>query len=301
MRAFKKQASLAQNMAYMGMMAAVNIVFILLTRFVPFLLFVLVFTLPLCSAIISFYCKKRYFPIFLIVVSAICLLIDLSDTIFYVIPSLLTGFFFGLCIDKKVPSIFVIVLISIIQFGLSLLSIPLIKLITNRDIVNDFAVLFKVDGFIYFHYIKYPFIYFVSFAQTIITYIVMRSELSKFAMEFKDLTSRTYILDVFTIISLAMSIATIFIIEDMTFTFLIIAFIFMFYRLSLLDYKYYKIYLIELVVIILISLFLIALIYQKIKEPLGFLTIGIFPLLISFTCIVNFCLLNKDNKDTINN
>ena len=80
-------------------------------------------------------------------VTSVCLLIDFSDALFYVVPSLLTGFVFGFFIEKRVPSIFVITAITVLQFGLSLASIPLIELITHRNIVDDMATLFKLNDY----------------------------------------------------------------------------------------------------------------------------------------------------------
>ena len=98
MNIFKKRETLLQNMTYMGIMAAINFIFILLSSFIPFLLFVLVFILPLASAVVTVFCKKRYYIIYFVVTGALCLLINAPDTMFYVIPSLITGFIFGFLI-----------------------------------------------------------------------------------------------------------------------------------------------------------------------------------------------------------
>ena len=300
MRLLKKQETLLQNIAYMGMMAAVNIIFVVMTYFVPFLLFVLVFVLPLCSAIISFYCRKIYFPIYFVVVSVVCLLIDFSDTLFYVIPSLLTGFLFGLLIEKKVPSIFIVIAITVLQFGLSLASIPLIELITKRNIVDDMASMFKLNDYQYLSYIKYAFIYFISFVQSILTYLVMRSELVKFGMEFNEKVERTIVLDLCAIALLGLSVLLAFLVPEICYIFLFTSLLVVAYRLIRLDYRFYKLYLMELIIIILVTIFFVAGLYNSIIKPLGFLLFGMFPFLISIACIINKCLLSKHNNDTIN-
>ena len=300
MRPFKKQETIVQNIAYMGIMAAVNVIFVVMTYFVPFLLFVLVFVLPLCSAIISYYCKKLYFPIYFVVVVSICLLIDLSDAIFYVVPSLITGFLFGLCIEKKIPSIFTIAIISIFQFGISLASIPLIQLITNRNIVDDMVNMFKLSDYQYINYVKYTFIFFISFVQTILTYLVMRSELVKFGMDFNKVVEKTIVLDIINFVSVAVSILMAFIFPEIAYIFLLFALILTVYRILNFDYKTSKIYIIELGIIVLLTIFFVALLYNLIVKPLGLLLFGIFPVLVSIAYIINICLLSKRNKDTIN-
>ena len=91
-----------------------------------------------------------------------------------------------------------------------------------------------------------------------------------------------------------------FIYPPLSFIFLFLAIVFSFDRLTFLDLKYFKVYLIELGVIILGSIFFIAGLYSLIQKPLGLLLLGIIPLLLSITCIINKCLLSKRNKGTIN-
>ena len=301
MKLFKKQESIVQNMVYMGLLAAVNVVFVILTYFVPFLLFVLVFVLPLCSVIITYYCKKYYFPIYFAVVVAICLLIDLPDTIFYVIPSLITGFIFGLFVDKKIQPIFSIILATTVQFGISLAFIPLIKVLTGRDIVIDMVTIFHLQDYIYLNYVVISFVFFVAFAQIMVSYLVMHSELVKFGISFSTDTKNIYILDLISIGCGLLTILFAFIYPVITFVFLMLLFIVTVDRLIYLDFSHYKLYIIELIVISLGTIFFVAGLYNQIKSPLGLLLIGFLPFCISCACLLNKCLLSKRNKDTINN
>ena len=301
MKLFKKQESIVQNMVYMGLLAAVNVVFVILTYFVPFLLFILVFVLPLCSVIITYYCKKYYFPIYFVVVVSICLLIDLPDTIFYVIPSLITGFIFGLFVDKKIQPIFSILLATIVQFGISLAFIPLIKVLTNRDIVYDMATIFHLADYIYLDYVVISFVFFVAFAQIMISYLVMHSELVKFGINFSTDSKNIYILDLISIGFGLLTILFAFVYPVLSFVFLMLLFITTVDRLIYLDFTHYKFYIIELSVISLGTIFFVAGLYNQIKTPLGLLLIGILPFLISCVCLLNKCLLCKASKDTINN
>ena len=301
MKLFKKQESIVQNMVYMGLLAAVNVVFVILTYFVPFLLFVLVFVLPLCSVIITYYCKKYYFPIYFVVVVSICLLIDLPDTIFYVIPSLITGFIFGLFVDKRIQPIFSILLATIVQFGISLAFIPLIKVLTNRDIVYDMATIFHLADYIYLDYVVISFVFFVAFAQIMISYLVMHSELVKFGISFSTDSKNIFILDLMSIGFGLLTILFAFVYPVLSFVFLMLLFITTIDRLIYLDFTHYKLYIIELVVISLGTIFFVAGLYNLIKVPLGLLLIGILPFTISCACLLNKCLLSNASKDTINN
>lgn len=281
-------------------MAAINIIFVILTLFVPFLLFVLVFILPLCSAIISYYCKKRYFPFYVIVVSVICLLIDLPDTIFYVIPSLITGFIFGLLIQVKMQTIFIFLINTFVQFIFSLSFIPLIEVFTNRDIVIDMAKIFSLSDYPYLSYLKYIVIFIVAFAQIIITYIVMYSELKKFHMTFNESKEKAYYVDIVIFSFILLSIIFSFFLPEMSFVFMIASFISAITRITYLDFSYYKIYLLELCGVVFLTIFIMALFYQKVDKPLGLLFFLTAPLLISLCALCNYYLLSKRNKCNIN-
>ena len=119
---FKKRETLTQNIAYMGLMAAINVIFVLLTYFVPFLIFVLVFVLPLTSVVVTIFCEKKYLPIYMLATIGLCLIATMnnfSDTLFYVIPALISGVVFGLLVERKVSPVWIIFVSSLITTGLS--------------------------------------------------------------------------------------------------------------------------------------------------------------------------------------
>ena len=136
MELFKKRETLIQNIAYMAIMAAVNVVFVLLSNVLPVLLFLLVFVLPLTSTIVTIYCKKRYFPIYFIVTLALCFGVSagfsIFDTFIYVLPSLITGFIFGLFIEKQIPAIYTLIAATVIQYGLTILTFYVLGLIVDN-------------------------------------------------------------------------------------------------------------------------------------------------------------------------
>lgn len=301
MQVFKKQDSLIKNIAYMGLMTAVNVIFVILTYFIPFLLFVLVFTLPLCSAIITYYCKKMYFPLYVIAVGTICFLIDPADTLFYVIPSLLTGFVFGISIEFKIPSIFILVFATLMQFGISLLTIPLINYVSQRDIVNDLATMFHLSNYQYLSYVKYSFIFFVSFAQIIITYLVMYSELEKFGLKINVLSKWKIIPSIMAISLSILIIPFAFLVPELSYILLYIATIFAFDSLVYFDYSKVKLMVIEFGISAFAIIFFFAGLYRLIPTPLGLLLLGILPLIIGVLGIVNYALFIHHNKGIMNN
>ncbi len=144
---FKKRETLVQNIAYMGLMAAINVIFVVLTTLVPVLFFLIVFVLPLTSTIVALHCKKRFYPIYAFATIGACMLCTIwkiDDTIFYVIPSVISGFIFAVMVEKEISAPWIIIATTIVQMAFSLLSIPFITWVFGRDIVTTFAAIFNL-------------------------------------------------------------------------------------------------------------------------------------------------------------
>ena len=116
MKLFSKRETLLQNMALMGIMAAINIIVAVISAFAPVASIFLVLILPLSSTLVEIYCKDRYYPIYAVAtigLSLVATLWNMETTIFYVLPSILTGYIFGLMSKKNVPAIYSILSASI--------------------------------------------------------------------------------------------------------------------------------------------------------------------------------------------
>lgn len=182
MRIFYKRESLIQNIAYMAIMAAINVIFVLLSIFLPLLSLLLVLFLPLTSTITTIYCKKRYYPIFFIATLGLCLLVGMGnifDVIFYVLPSLLTGFAFGLLIEKKVNYIWIILVTTLIQFIISIITIPFMKLISGISYFDTIISMLNLQNNENKLVFAWIFIFFVSFAQMFLSFILIKDEIKK--------------------------------------------------------------------------------------------------------------------------
>ena len=96
MNFLKKRETPVQNISYIGIMAAVNVVFVLISSFLPILFILLVFILPLTSVIVTIYCKKAYFPVYFVTNLALTFAVtsgfSVFDTFIYVLPSLISGY-----------------------------------------------------------------------------------------------------------------------------------------------------------------------------------------------------------------
>ena len=101
MALFEKKTTLVHHIAYMGMMAAINLIFIVLATYIPLMMFLLILVLPFASTVVSYYCLKRYYLIYAVATIGLCFIFNISDTLFYVVPAIASGFLTGFLLNKE--------------------------------------------------------------------------------------------------------------------------------------------------------------------------------------------------------
>lgn len=308
MSIFKKRETLTENITYMALMAAINVVFVLLTTLLPVLLFLLVFILPLTSTIVTIFCKKKYFIIYAVATTALCLLAtiwDIGNTLFYVIPSIVSGFLFGLLLEKKVAPIWIIFIAIIAQVVLSYPAIPLIQLMYGRDIVKDFATVFGLASYPKLNYVKHMFICALAIIQQVLSFAVVNEEFPKLGINATE-GKKGDLLVLIAIPSLIV-ISVIFAIcyPELSYPFMFGTLFLAIYELVLLIVEKRKISIVLLIASSVISLFAFAALYNVVNSlsdrPVALLLIQIFPLFIAIIGFINNYLFISKKKDTIEN
>ena len=298
----EKKKTLIQNITYMALMAAINVIFVLLTTLVPFLVFLIVFVLPLTSTIVTLHCQKKYYPIYAIATIGLCMICTIwkiDDTIFYVIPSIISGFVFGLLAEKKCPSFWIILSTTILQIGFTYASIPLIKVMTGRDIVSDFATVFLIKDFIYLDYVVPCFIFFLALAQQILAFVVIREELPKFGYQLNEPKNLPVSLGFSILGTLTLVVIFSFIYGPLTYLFTLVAMFLAIYAVAYLIMKNKIVIYITLGASLLVSFFMFGIFYSMIKDPLGLLLINILFFMIAIIVLFNNYLVKTDKVATI--
>lgn len=298
-----KRETLIQNITYMALMAAINVIFVLLTTFVPVLFFLIVFVLPLTSVLVTIHCKKIYFPIYALATIGLCMICTIwriDDTIFYVIPSIISGFAFGFMIEKRVPSYWIILITTLLQIGFTYASIPLIKLLTGRNIIEVFAIAFGIGEFQYLDYVTPCFIFFISLAQEILAFMIIKEEIKKFGIELDEPKYLPLSLCISLCTSVVLAIIFIFIYGPISYLMTLISIFLGIYALIYLILENNKIIYALLIGTFILSVFLFAIFYPMVKEPLGLVFINIFFVMEGIIVLINNYLMKHTNKDTIN-
>ena len=296
MALLQKKKTLVHHITYMGIMVAINLIFIVLATYVPFLMFIPIIFLPFASAIVSYYCLKRYYIIYAVASVGLCLLFNINDTIFYVVPAVITGFMIGWMLNKKINPFWLILVSTIIETALTFAFIPLINVISNVDIVNTFISAFKLNDFAYKVELTYLFVFFISLLQCGLTHFVLLSDTKKIGIEINITVDSfaPYIIGLELNIILALVFALFYL--PLALIFLVIALYFtIFLLIDILVSKKIIIYVL-LVVLLLGAFFSFAIFYTKLIAPFGILLIALFPfavLLVSF--VNNYLLKGKGN------
>lgn len=302
MNIFKKRDTVAQNIAFIALASAVNVVFVILTTLVPLLFFLLVFILPLTSTLVWILCNKKYFLVYAITSVSLCLIVNvfqISDTIFYVIPSILSGFIFGVLIEKKIPSFWIILSATFVQMGITYASLPLIKLLVEIDTIDQFIKVFGLSEFQYSHFLPPIFIFVLSIIQTAITFLVVSNELEKIGIELNQKDVNHLVLEIIQICLIGLTIGFAFIYGPISYLLFGLVIYFGTYMIFLCLQTKKKLPLILTFVNFFIQIFIYALMSSIIDKPyqlLIFLDFFFIECIIDFS---NYYLEKRLNKTTI--
>ena len=296
MALLQKKTTLVHHITYMGIMTAINLVFIVLATYLPFLMFIPIIFLPFASAIVSYYCLKRYYIIYAVASIGLCMIFNISDTIFYVAPAVITGFVIGWMLDKKANPFWMILASTIIEAALTFVFIPLINLLSNVDIVETFINAFKLESFTYKVELTYLFIFFISLIQCGLTHFVLLSDAKKIGIDINIAVDSyaPYIVGLEFALILTFIFALFYL--PLALIFLAISLYFaIFLLIDILTSKKILIYVL-LVVLLLGAFFSFAIFYTKLTAPFGVVLFTLVPitiLLVSF--INNYLLKGKGN------
>ena len=308
MAIFKKKKTLVGNMTYMALMATINVIFILLSAWIPVLFILLIFILPLASTIATYFCEKKYFIIYAIATVFLCALAsfwDIGNVIFYVIPSLVSGFIFGLLMEKGVSPIIIILCGVLSQIILSYLAIPLVHFIYQRNIVTDFATIFSLQNYTYLNYIQNIFICVIAIIQQTISFMIIYEELSKIDINPHFEQVDGMLIPSFILFFIVSSVILVFAFPEASYAGMIFSLLLCFYCVGTLITEKKKWIMVALVASLILSVFVFPILYPVVKqatnEPIIFLLLQIFPLFCAIIVLINNYLLKKTKKDTIGN
>lgn len=300
MSLLQKRDSAIQNIAYMGIMAAINVIAVVLMNYVlPVLFLPFALFMPFTSTVVTIFCKKRYFPIYALATIGLCFLVsinNISDTLFYVIPSVLSGFAFGMMIEYKFPSIISIFIAGLLSAAISYAVIPLISFIYGQDMILVVATIFGLGTYQYLYYIVPSFILTLGLIQATISYALIVSQLPKLGVDNEENES-LYLYEGVGLLGSLLSVLGYFFYEEYSLFFLIFALFFGVFEVTRRGFNKEKTPLIIDGCSLIIFIIIFALCYQYMKAPLSLVLLNILFDMFLITGLVYNCL--SRNKETI--
>lgn len=291
-----------QNITYMAIMAAINVIFSVVALFLPLISFVLMLVLPLTSVLVVLFCKEKYFIIYAVSTVIICLLITMSDaqnTIFYIIPSLISGFVFGWLIKRKVHSAFILIISASVQLGLTYAALPVIQWIYGVSMIDVIKTLFALTTHPFVETIIPTLFFLLGLAQATFSFIIIHSEIKKFGVAIQ---SDDEILPLLALVGIGaglLTVITALFSFALPYLFLLVFVFFSSFALyNLLKTKRPATYL-WVGISIVVNLFLFGILYRFLPDPLGLLLVGLFFLPGDGIAIYNKYLLKPSKIDRI--
>ena len=286
MNILKKRVKPIENLTFASIMTAITVAFFAILNFVPFSFLIIILVFPFVSFVVGMVCKKRYFVMFFIssvLLSLTFSFYDISNLLFYLVPSLITGFIMALLANKKFSIYMQIGLATIVQLLLTLLFVPVIEIIYEINIINDIVKLFGLHTYRHIDSFVIPFMLFLSFIQTFISYIfiIMCSQKLQISIIYKD--EKKYFYGVFAAIFgfLSFIFAFLDIIKWINFTLFLCSIYF--FVLMMIDFKYKNI--VEIVMLIFSIIFAIimyVILFKFIPYPNHICVISISTLIYGF-------------------
>ena len=276
-------------MAFMALMAAINIIISVISAFSPIASVILVIFLPLTSTLVELYCEDKYYPIYAIAtfgLGIVATLWNMQTTFFTLLPSLLTGYIFGLFAKHKFQPFWSVLVSSLFQSLITFAFIPLINIIFDVDIIYTFKYAFGLTNSASINTIIPAFILAISFVQIALSYLVVSFEIRKFDQEM-NYEKDNYML--FGIIGSVISFAILglyFVSLAIAYTFLILSIYFTVYIvISFINDRMWRTLILS-GVFVLLNIFIYALAYSNMKENSALLLLGVTPFCISTLSLV---------------
>lgn len=289
----KEKQTLIQNLTFMALMAAINTVFCLVALFFPLASLFLTLALLMASVLVALTCKEKYYPIYAVATLGLGLVVTINGietTLFYLIPALISGFFFGFLIKRKWFAGFVVLGVSWIQLGLTYLTMLLIQGLFETDMTLVFSTLLNLSSSPYGEVIMPSFFFVIALAQTAFSFIMIQSEIKKFGFEIKTEENRTWLFPVISLGLFPLIVGFAFFLPSVSYLLLSVFVYFSLLSLvSLWPYKTQK-WLAFVGVCELLTLFLFAALFDWVPSPLSLLLVGLFFLPTDVLAFITFCL-----------
>lgn len=169
----------SRQLAFIGIMTSVNVLWLILSLYLPLFSSVLFIGLPLASLLVQQKTDFRHCFIYAFCTLLLSCLLSIQDALFFVVPCLFSGLLFGFLLQKRMHSFPCILLVSAFNTLLQFLSFCLILWIFHTDMKLLLQSLFQMSEE-QTDEIFLTVCFLIAFIQTLIGYFVIEGEAKKF-------------------------------------------------------------------------------------------------------------------------
>lgn len=299
MRLVYQRKNLQKSIPLMALMAAINVIIAEIAGLSLIASLFLILCLPLTSVLVEICCKDRYFPIYAIATIGLSLGLtfwNIETTIFYVLPSIITGYIFGLLAKRKIPTVWSIFLATLAQTGISYALIPFINFVFQVDLIMTFKTAFGLKDMVNVSYIIPTFIFLISLVQISLSQLIVSQELNRFGIQENKSVSSDLFSSLTGILFSLLIILFYFVNLSLAYICLAISIFFAINSLLVLIVNKNYFSLIPIAASFLLNFFLFALLQSELKEASQFLLLGFSSICICVISLVFSFLQKKKEK-----
>jgi hypothetical protein len=302
MEVFSCRRGPSQNIAFISIATALTLVLSVLASFVPLSGFFIIIVLPFASFVTILLTENKYGLLFLIAAPLISIAVTayaFQETLFYIIPSLLTGALFGYLSKWHFPLAISFFLSALLSMGLTYLSLPLIKAIYEVDIINFALSLLGLANKSSIYNIVPSFIFAISLASLALAYLFGEVMNEKIQLKRNNDDSYAFFYPILSSIFASLSLGLISILPNYAFIFLAFSLFFACFS-SLLLLRGVKRWLyILLGCLLLASLIGFVFLYPLYSKENGLILLSLFSFSIAIPSFIRGLELKKEEKTSI--
>lgn len=290
MKIFTKKERASESLVFTSIISAITIILFSILNFVPFSSLIISLFFPLFSLIVSFFCKKKYSLYYFLVTLSICIsfsFFDLSNLLFYLVPSMISGFIIAIMVKYELSFSLQILTISIISFCLSMLFVPIINAIYEIDFLSNIKTISGISNYKYIDSIFIPLIYMLSFIQSFFSYLFLLWFFKKYKIDVVKESKNIYLQTFVVIFSSLISGFSILIkgAPYLPLLFFFISLIVTIYSIFDFDFKK-RIHIVFLIVTIILCIITYVLLYKYIPSPYQFIIFNLFTIMFGFYYLI---------------
>ena len=288
MKVFTKKETPVQNLAFCAIIAGFDGILSLVSALLPLSAFFLMLIAPLLSALIGYFCKKRYYAVYLFGALGVSIAVsawNFENTLFYLLPALCSGTAYGFFLRRETNVVitnFVVAMIQYSFFWLSLLLVKAIYEVDMREVIRSLLNL-KSSDLLYDSFSLFALAY--SFAVTGLSHLFFSLQAPHIGIVFEDKKKAEIWYPIIAIVSGLFCVLFIFIYAKLAYFFLGCAFYWALAGLmSRFPRPHWSTYLL-LGVTLFASVLLIAYFFQSVSTSTAILTFVAFPLSLALSSL----------------